>query len=82
MPRVPQLVQEAHLVSGSVENFLFLMCALVEGMRGNLDREEYQSCFMNAFLCTFDLAKEKYKGLNSLHFILEAMKLSNFSVAS
>lgn len=57
------------MVSGSVENFLFLMCALVEGLRGNLDREEYQSCFMNAFLYVFDLAKENYKGLNFAFYI-------------
>lgn len=47
------------MVSGSVESFLFLMCALVEGRRGNLDREEHQSCFVDAFSCTFDLAEEK-----------------------
>lgn len=70
------------MVSGSVENFLFLMCALVEGLRGNLDREEYQSCFMNAFLYMFDLAKENYKGLNILHFILQAVELSNSSAVS
>lgn len=61
----------------SVENSLFLMYVLVGGLRGNLDREEFQRCFMNAFSCVFNLAKLKYNDLQILHFILQIIKLPN-----
>lgn len=57
MLRVSQLVRGAYRLFGSVENLLFFMCVLVEGLRDNLVREEFQRCFMNAFSCMFDLAK-------------------------
>jgi len=73
--------REHYRVSFSVENVIFPMYVLVEGLRGHL-REEFQRCFMNTFSCTFNLDKLKCNNLHILHFILQIIKLPNSSLIS